>query len=245
MPKILFKIFAGCLLTAVVATIVSVILPWAVLFVMSMIGKEPAPITLIIVAAATSAVVSAFWLIGASAIKWFNWMFCGEKACVKHPPHAAIGMPLVIFAPLALGGCAAWLGWTYYGEIVSVIESSQNFHYFTLLFLPPALTVSQICCLFAVAIHYGVWQICPRCGRMFCIGHSLTEYRDVTDTKYKKKTRKEKVGSISYKGKKIADVEANVTRIQKETTNTEYEDFKGYCTHCGREHRKGSKISIG
>lgn len=244
MWKVLLKIFAGCLLTAIVASIFSTIVPWVVLFVMSMLDQEPSPVTLIIISAVTAAVVSVFWLIGASTIKWFNWMFCGDDACVKHPPHAVIGMPLVLIAPLALGGCSTWLGWTNYEYIVSVITDTQNFLYCTLLFLFPALTVSQICCVFAVAIHYGIWQICPHCGRMFCIEHHLTDNCNVTEIKYKTKTRKETVGSISYKGKKLADIEGDVTRVRKETTNTEYDDYTGYCVHCGHKHRKGSKISI-
>ncbi len=255
MIRIFFKNLFRSILTSIIVAIVTIIVTIIITAAAELIGEmiatlqnkpdtfEITPLANVIIDSIVAAVASFLWFsIGMVTGEWF---FSGVNDCVKRPPHAFFGVLMLLIIPVLIGGASAYMMYTGYGKLISAMEAATQrdefLNIYLLLFeLFPAVTVSQVMYFFAMLIHYKGCQICKKCGRMFCISYGYTGHSTYKETKYKTKTSKETVGSISAGGTKIADVTANVTRGHYETTTTSTDHYKGRCIRCGDDSYSNS-----
>lgn len=248
MVKIFFKNFFRSLLTSLVIAIVGGIVSIIITLLAAFIGEiteafEVTPTAILVITIIVAAVASFLWFAIASVSG--EWFFSGEEDYVDKPPHAVVGILLLLLINVLIGGAAVYMMISGYERLITLIEAAsqkQQFlnPYLLLFVLFPTVAVSQVMYFFAIMIHYGSWQICFKCGRMFCISYSYTGYHSSQKTKYKTKTRKEKIGSVSAGGVKIADVSANVTRGHYETTTADVTHYNGRCVRCGSGKKNSS-----
>lgn len=254
MFKIFLKNFFRALLTAVVVALVAGVLTIIITVVAELVGEmvaelqkkadtfEVTAMAFLIIDCVAAAIVSFLWF-ALMSVKG-NWFFSGANDCVKHPPIVIFGILLIIVVPLAIAGVCGWMLYTGYDRLIAGIAAASGEEnpftiHMVLLAVLPAVAVSQLGFAIAMTVHYKGCQIC-RCGRMFCIDYNLTDVSSYSKTKYKTKTTREKVGTISAGDTKIADVTADVTRGHYETTTITHNHYDGRCIKCGREKSHSS-----
>lgn len=152
-----------------------------------------------------------------------------------HYPRVAGLIFMLLPIVLLFGGSGAFCGYYFYGEIVSLCESSEV--YIMLVLVPPALFTSQLAYFICGCLKYGAENSCPQCKRVFCLTDTgSVKTGDEYDTySHTDTTRNEKIGSIGS-----IEVHANVT--ERTYYKTHYTGYKVYCK-CKRCGYEGSYIS--
>lgn len=144
---------------------------------------------------------------------------------------------LALFFHLLLGAGIIALVFCFYDDIVAFIVPNETGDVMMASFYAVAAGAfcgSQIAYFIIVLFVIDGSTYCSSCGHMFCnIKGSAAGSRSQTYTQGKTETRREQVGSLSYRGEKIADVYGDVhshsyREVKKTTTRYNYD-----CRWCG------------
>lgn len=238
MIRIFFENLGRSVLTGVIAVLVAGFLS---MMIDGILGSGALSIidlsvsALMIIDGILAVIVSGIWFL--VAWRW-DWFFSGKDDHCEHPPFAIFGFLLFLIIFLLFGGVAVYCSVTGYDKLVAAVVKDEDYKFLTVLF--PGVAASQACYFLIMIVHYGKWQMCWQCGRMFCFEYVCTGSREWDIVKYKTSTSKENVGSISIGDRKIMDVSANVTRGHYETTHLQSSDYEGSCRHCGNSISRSS-----
>ncbi len=233
MAKIFFKNLGISLLTTIVVMLIAgFICMFVILISQELLRIEMSVLAIMITDGILSLVVSVVWLGVAAGLNW-DWFYSGEDDCCKKPPHLIVGFLLLLLIPLIFGGTSALMAYTGYEKLVSAVKISDNYNFLLLLF--PAVTVSQLSHFIVKIYHYGAWQMCWHCGRMFCFDYHYTGSKSWDETSYKTYKTKENVGSIYAGDRKIMDVKGNVSHGYRETWHYNQSSYTGVCRRCNNE----------
>ncbi len=142
---------------------------------------------------------------------------------------------------LLLGGGIIALVFYYYGDIVAFLLAKGN-ETFTISFyavLVGVFCASQIIYFIVVFVVIDCSTHCSACGHMFCnVKGSAAGSRSQTYTQGKTEKHREQVGSVSYQGKKVAEIYGDVQshsyrEVTKTTTRYNYD-----CYWCGEKSQQ-------
>lgn len=237
MTKIIFKNIFLSLLTSVITFIVTIIL---MVFVDGIIIGEfghflsitkLSPLAFLIISSVVAFIVSALYV-----IMTYSHLMTGEKECCKRPPLIIVGFLCIFLIFIAFGGVSGLFLYLYYDKIAVAITANgeEAAGYKVILIFLSSITVSQACYFIGKVISCCEWQVCRRCGRMFCFEYEFKNKEEWDETRYKTSTHKENIGSISMGDRKVADITGNVTTGHYETTHYVRTNYNGRCKCCGR-----------
>lgn len=235
MAKIIFRNIFISLLTSVTTVIYNLIVT---AFVDGIIVGEfghylsitkLSPLVLLIIS-------SSFALIGSALFMAYCRFMTGENECCKRPPLIIIGLLSIFLIFITFGGASGLFLLLYYSKISIGITSNgeEATGYKVILVALSSVTVSQICFFIGKIINGFKWQVCRRCGRMYCVKYVVDNIEEWDETRYKTSTQNENIGSISVGDRKVADITGKVTRGHYETRHYKRTNYNGRCQCCGR-----------